>query len=122
MALVGFSQGAMMALHVGLRRTPPVAGIVALSGLLVLEEGKGPDSLKGQARAKPPVLVVHGDQDDVIPVDALFLSTDALAAAEIPCQWHLSSGVGHGVDPGALAHGGLFLVQAFGLPYPSRPA
>jgi phospholipase/carboxylesterase len=87
----------------------------------VLEEGKGPDSLKGQARAKPPVLLVHGDQDDVIPVDALFMSMDALAAAEIPCQWHVSTGVGHGVDPGALAHGGLFLTQAFGLPYPARP-
>jgi phospholipase/carboxylesterase len=122
LALVGFSQGAMMALHLGLRRQPAVAGIVGLSGLLVLEEGKGPDSLKGQARAKPPVLLVHGDQDDVIPIDALFLGTDALAAAEIPCQWHLSAGVGHGVDPGALAHGGLFLRQAFGLPYPARPA
>jgi phospholipase/carboxylesterase len=120
LALVGFSQGAMMALHLGLRRPAAVAGVVALSGLLVLEEGKGPDSVKDQARAKPPVLLVHGDQDDVIPVDALFLSMDALAAAEIPCQWHVSTGVGHGVDPGALAHGGLFLTQCFGLPYPAR--
>ncbi|HYF55868.1 MAG TPA: phospholipase [Salinarimonas sp.] len=118
LALVGFSQGAMMALHIGLRRTPAIAGIVALSGLLVLEEGKGPDSLKGQARAKPPVLLVHGDGDDVIPVDALFLGLDSLAAAEIPCQWHISMGVGHGVDPGALTHGGLFLTQCFGLPHP----
>jgi phospholipase/carboxylesterase len=120
LALVGFSQGAMMALHVGLRRPQAVASILALSGLLVLEEGKGPESLKQQARARPPVLLVHGDQDDVIPVDALFLSMDALNAAEIPCQWHVSTGVGHGIDPGALTHGGLFLMQAFGLPFPKR--
>jgi phospholipase/carboxylesterase len=110
----------MMALHVGLRRPRMVAGIVAFSGLLVLEEGKGPESLKEQARTKPPVLLVHGEQDDVIPVDALFLSLDALNAAEIPCQWHVSAGVGHGIDPGALTHGGLFLLQAFGLPFPKR--
>ncbi len=118
LALVGFSQGTMMALHVGLRRAQPPAGIVGFSGMVVMEEGKGPESLAGQIRAKPPILLVHGDRDDVIPVDALFLSTDALAAAEVPCQWHLSVGVAHGIDGEALRHGGLFLTQAFGLPYP----
>jgi len=118
LALVGFSQGAMMALHVGLRRTPAPAAIVGFSGLLVIEEGKGPESVAGQARSKPPILLVHGDRDDVIPVDALFLSADALGAAEIPCEWHLSMGVGHGIDGEALRHGGLFLTRAFGLPYP----
>jgi phospholipase/carboxylesterase len=118
LALVGFSQGTMMALHVGLRRMSSPAAILGFSGLLVLEEGRGPDSLKAQARAKPPILLVHGDQDDVIPLDALFLSADALAAAEIPCQWHLSPGVGHGIDAEALRHGGLFLARCFGLPYP----
>ena len=118
LALVGFSQGTMMALHVGLRRAQPPAGIVGFSGMVVMEEGKGPESLAAQIRAKPPILLVHGDRDDVIPVDALFLSTDALAAAEVPCQWHLSVGVAHGIDGEALRHGGLFLTQAFGLPYP----
>ena len=118
LALVGFSQGTMMALHVGLRRAQAPAAIVGFSGMVVLEEGKGPDSLKGQVRSKPPVLLVHGDQDDVIPVDALFLSTDALSAAEIPCQWHLSMGIAHGIDGEALRHGGLFLTQSFGMPYP----
>ena len=118
LALVGFSQGTMMALHVGLRRAQPPAGIVGFSGMVVMEEGKGPQSLAAQIRAKPPILLVHGDRDDVIPVDALFLSTDALAAAEVPCQWHLSVGVAHGIDGEALRHGGLFLAQAFGLPYP----
>jgi phospholipase/carboxylesterase len=118
LALVGFSQGTMMALHVGLRRAAAPAALVGFSGMVVLENGQGPDWLKGQVRAKPPILLVHGDRDDVIPVDALFLSTDALAAAEVPCQWHLSVGVAHGIDGEALRHGGLFLRQAFGLPYP----
>lgn len=118
LALVGFSQGTMMALHLGLRRLQPPAAIVGYSGLLVLEEGKGPESLAGQVRAKPPILLVHGDRDEVIPLDALFMSADALAAAEVPCEWHLSIGVGHGIDAEALRHGGLFLRRAFGLPYP----
>jgi phospholipase/carboxylesterase len=118
LALVGFSQGTMMALHVGLRRRSALAGIVGFSGLLVLEEGKGPESLKGEVASKPPILLVHGDQDDVIPIDALFLSMDALTAAEVPVEWHLSRGMAHGIDGEALRHGGLFLVRAFGLPYP----
>jgi phospholipase/carboxylesterase len=92
--------------------------VVGYSGMLVLEEGKTAESLKGAIRAKPPVLLVHGDQDDLIPLDALFLSTEALAAAEVPCEWHLSAGIGHGIDAGGLRHGGLFLARAFGLPFP----
>ena len=119
LALVGFSQGTMMALHVGLRRPRAPAAIVGFSGLVVLEEGKGGDSLTGAVRSKPPILLVHGDQDDVIPLDALFLSAEALAAADVPCQWHLSMGIGHGIDGEALRQGGLFLAHAFGLPYPA---
>jgi phospholipase/carboxylesterase len=118
LALVGFSQGTMMALHVGVRRAPAPAAIVGYSGLLVHEEGKGPETLAAQIRSKPPILLLHGDQDDVIPVDALFLSTAALAAAEVPCQWHLSLGIAHGIDPEALRQGALFLAHAFGLPHP----
>ena len=119
LALVGFSQGAMMALHVGLRRQAAPAAIIGYSGLLVLEDGKGPESLKA-ARSKPPILLIHGDQDDVVPVEMFFFSKEALAAAELPCQWHLSAGVGHGIDPEGLRQGGLFLTQAFGLPRPER--
>lgn len=119
LALVGFSQGTMMALHVGLRRAAVPAAILGFSGMIVMEEGKGPDSLKGQVRGKPPILLVHGDRDEVIPVDALFLSTDALSAAEIPSQWHLSVGIGHGIDGEGLRQGGLFLAQSFGLPTPA---
>jgi phospholipase/carboxylesterase len=116
LALVGFSQGAMMALHAGLRR--PVAAIVGYSGLLVLENGKGPESLEEAAASKPPILLVHGDRDDVVPVEMFFFSKEALAGAGLPCQWHLSFGLGHGIDGEGLRHGGQFLAQAFGLPTP----
>jgi phospholipase/carboxylesterase len=118
LALVGFSQGTMMALHVALRRGTAPAAVVGFSGMVVLEEGKGPEAFAPHIRSRPPILLVHGDRDDVIPIDALFLSTDVLAAAEVPCQWHLSMGVGHGIDGEALRQGGLFLLQSFGLPYP----
>lgn len=113
LALVGFSQGAMMALHVGLRRSVMPAAIVAYSGHLV-----GPEHVKSEARGKPPILLVHGDRDDIIPIDALFQSMEGLAKAEIPCQWHLSFGIGHGIDGGGLAHGGQFIAQNFGLKLP----
>ncbi|MGL5446348.1 MAG: alpha/beta hydrolase [Rhabdaerophilum sp.] len=106
LALVGFSQGAMMALHVGLRRPVSPGAIVAYSGHLV-----GGEHLKEQASNKPPILLVHGDQDNVIPVDALFDAMTSLGKAEIPCQWHLSMGVGHGIDPEGLRHGGEFIAQ-----------
>jgi phospholipase/carboxylesterase len=115
LALVGFSQGTMMALHAGLRRGAAPGAIVGFSGLLVMEEGAGPESLRAGAdpiRAVPPILLTHGDQDDVIPVDALFLSCDALAAAEVPVEWHLSQGVGHGIDGEALRQAGLFVARA----------
>jgi phospholipase/carboxylesterase len=118
LALVGFSQGTMMALHVALRRPQPFAAIVGYSGLLVLDEKQDPDSLKRAVRSKPPILLVHGDRDDLIPVDAQFLSADALAGVNVPCEWHLSLGIGHGIDGGGLKHGGLFLARTFGLPYP----
>jgi phospholipase/carboxylesterase len=124
LALVGFSQGAMMALHIGLRREAAPAAIVGYSGLLVLEDGKasesGPESLKRAARSKPLILLVHGDRDDVVPVEMFFFSQKALSAAEIPFQWHLSAGLAHGIDEEGLRQGGLFLAQAFGLPSPKE--
>lgn len=110
LALVGFSQGCMMALHVGLRRSPPPAAILGYSGMLV-----GPQHLQPVPGPRPPVLLVHGDRDNVIPVDALFDSAEALARAEVPCQWHLSAGMAHGIDPVGLRIGGQFLAQSFGL-------
>jgi phospholipase/carboxylesterase len=111
LALVGFSQGTMMALHTGLRRAVPPAAIVGYSGLFVLADGAEPDSVAGEIRSKPPVLLIHGDQDDLIPAQALFQSAQDLAALEVLVEWHLSAGVGHGIDQEGLRHGGEFLAR-----------
>jgi phospholipase/carboxylesterase len=113
LALVGFSQGTMMALHVGLRRAVPPAAIVGYSGLLVLPPDGNLDSFAAEIRSRPPVLLVHGDQDDLIPAQALFQAAQGLAALGVPAEWHLSAGVGHGIDPEGLRHGGEFLARAF---------
>lgn len=113
LALVGFSQGTMMALHCGLRREKAPAAIVGYSGLLVLEPGKERESVKAEARSKPPIFLVHGEADDLIPASALFESAEALAEAEIPCEWHLSPRLGHGIDAEGLRQGGEFIAAAF---------
>ena len=92
LVLVGFSQGTMMALHVGLRRPAAPAAIVAYSGLLA-----GPDRL-GETTARPPVLLIHGEADDLIPVEALHAGREALAGAGVPVEWHVRPGLGHGID------------------------
>ena len=111
LALVGFSQGTMMALHVGLRRPTPPAAIVGYSGLFVLPNNAAPDVVAGEIKARPPVLLIHGDRDELIPVQALFHATQALAALEVPAEWHISSGIGHGIDQEGLCHGGEFLAR-----------
>jgi phospholipase/carboxylesterase len=115
LALVGFSQGTMMSLHVGLRRAVPPAAIVGYSGLFVLPDDAEPAAVKGEIKSRPPVLLVHGDQDQLIPPQALFQSAQDLAALEVPVEWHMSPGVGHGIDQEGLRHGGEFLARRFGL-------
>jgi len=107
LALVGFSQGTMMALHVGLRRSAPSAAIVGYSGVIA-----GPGHLKAQLKARPWVQLIHGELDDVIPVDALHITREALAEVQIPVEWHIRPGLGHGIDPVGLALGGSFLAHA----------
>jgi phospholipase/carboxylesterase len=105
LALVGFSQGAMLALHLGLRRTVPPAAIIGFSGMLATPP---PDQ-----SALPPILLTHGDADTVIPVGAMFAAATGLGAAGRPVQWHLAPGMGHGIDPEGLALAGQFLASAF---------
>jgi phospholipase/carboxylesterase len=113
LALVGFSQGTMMALHAGLRRATAPAAIVGYSGLLALPENITPESFAAEVTAKPPVLLIHGAEDELIPAPALFHAAQALAALEIPVEWHLSPGVGHGIDQEGLRQGGEFLARRF---------
>ena len=104
LALAGFSQGTMLSLHVGLRRKVRPAAIVGFSGLLA---GLPP------AGEIPPVLLTHGDSDQVIPPQAMFLAAAQLGAAGARVQWHLANGMGHGIDPEGLAIAGEFLDLAF---------
>jgi len=113
LALVGFSQGTMMSLHVGLRRAARAAAIVGYSGMLVVPEDVDPAKFATEVRSRPPVLLIHGDRDDLIPVQALFHAAQGLAALEIPSEWHISYGVGHGIDQEGLRQGGEFLARHF---------
>ncbi|MEM7619502.1 MAG: dienelactone hydrolase family protein [Pseudomonadota bacterium] len=106
LGLVGFSQGTMMALHVGLRRTVAPGAIVGYSGLLA-----GPEHLQNEIKSRPPVYLIHGDQDDVIPVAALPLATKALQDVDINVQTHIAQGIGHGIDETGLQLAGKFLAE-----------
>mgnify|MGYP001422084822 CR=1 FL=1 len=109
LALVGFSQGTMMALQVGLRRQPGPAAIIGYSGVIA-----APERLASECRARPPVLLVHGEDDPVIPATALHMTRVSLAAAAIPVEWHIRPGLGHGIDADGLALGERFLRQTLG--------
>ena len=109
LVLVGFSQGTMMALHVGLRRERQVAGIVGYSGMLT-----GAVELAHQVSTKPPVLLVHGSADPVVPVAALHAAKAALDKLGIEVTAHVSPGVGHTVDPVGLRMGGEFAAKVLG--------
>jgi phospholipase/carboxylesterase len=113
LALVGFSQGTMMALHIGLRRPVALAAIVGYSGLLVLPPDLNAEAFAAEIKSRPPILLVHGERDDLIPVQALFQAAQGLAALEVPVEWHLSAGIGHGIDAEGLRHGGEFLTRRF---------
>ena len=98
MALIGFSQGAMMSLHVAPRRAKAVAGVVAISGRLLV-----PERLAAEAVVKPPVLLIHGDQDPVVPFADMGLAGEALVAAGFETYGHVMEGTGHGIAPDGLS-------------------
>jgi phospholipase/carboxylesterase len=104
LALVGFSQGAMTALHVGLRRNKKIAGIVSFSGALV-----APQTLGTEICSRPPVLLVHGEADDVVPFAAMAEAKTALAAAEVPVKALRRRGLGHTIDDDGVIAAGDFL-------------
>ena len=109
LALVGFSQGTMMALQVGPRRARPLAGIVGYSGMLADVAG-----LDDPALTRPPILLVHGDADPVIPLEAFEQAWAALAAGGFSVDVHVSPGVGHSIDPAGLQRGAQFLAGVLG--------
>lgn len=108
LALVGFSQGTMMALHVALRRPREVAAVVGYSGMLT-----GGADLSHMHGVKPPVLLVHGTADPVVPIAAMHMAESALKQLGVPVTSHISYGTGHSVDPTGLQVGRDFIAKAF---------
>jgi phospholipase/carboxylesterase len=101
--LVGFSQGTMMALHIGLRRERALAGIIGIAGMLV-----APERLDQEIKSRPPVLLIHGTDDEVVPFRSLDLAAKGLMAAGLPVETYIAPGVGHTVDQGGLAAAAAF--------------
>lgn len=97
LALVGFSQGAMISMHIAPRREAAIAGVVAISGRLLQ-----PEALEREAIVKPPVLLVHGDQDPVVPFQDMSLAGNALLTAGFETYGHVMKGTGHGIAPDGL--------------------
>ena len=106
LALVGFSQGTMMAMHVGLRRLPQIGAIVGYSGALV-----GSPHLAGEDLAAPPILLVHGSEDDVVPVTALTTMQRDLDEHGISFSAHVIPNHGHGIEQEGATLGRSFLHQ-----------
>ena len=109
-ALVGFSQGTMMSLHVGLRREKRLAGIVGFSGLL-----PGVETLRDEIRSKPPVLLIHGDADPMVPFEMMDRAESALKAVGVDVDSYAARGVGHSIDGHGLEKCARFLLRAFGV-------
>ncbi|MGF1605035.1 MAG: alpha/beta hydrolase [Rhodothalassiaceae bacterium] len=105
--LAGFSQGAMMALHVGLRR--PCAGILGFSGSLA-----APGKLRDELHARPPVCLIHGSHDEVLPFPLMYEAKGALEANQVEVSVHLSHNVPHAIGPDGLQKAVAFLHRLIG--------
>lgn len=108
--ILGFSQGTMMALEVALRRPTPFAGLVCFSGRLLR-----PETLEDEIAARPPVLLIHGDADDVVPPSSMPDAAQALQAAGIDVYAHVMKGTGHGIAPDGLSVALAFMRERLGL-------
>jgi phospholipase/carboxylesterase len=109
LALVGFSQGTMLVLHVGLSRAAPVAGILGYSGAVA-----APRLLEPAIRSRPPVLLAHGDLDHMIPPMAMTSAANFLRRNGVPVETRLSPHVGHGIGPDGVDWGQGFLERVLG--------
>ncbi len=110
LALIGFSQGTMMALHVGLRRAQACAGIVGYSGMLI-----DADNLANEIVSKPPVLLCHGQADEIVPFDFMPAALAVLRENGVSAEGLGRPGVGHGLDDDGIKAGMFFLAECFGV-------
>jgi phospholipase/carboxylesterase len=112
--LLGFSQGTMMALHVGLRRSRQLAGIVGFSGMLA-----APEALGTEIKSRPPVLLLHGDSDAMLPYQLTERAAEVLRQHGVTVRVQIAQGVGHGIDETGLSHAAYFLLDTLKLPLPA---
>ncbi|MEL6643670.1 MAG: alpha/beta fold hydrolase [Pseudomonadota bacterium] len=108
--LFGFSQGTMLSLHLAPRRAESVAGVVGFSGRLLQ-----PEKLEAEATVKPPILLVHGDSDDVVPFASMSLAGDALTTAGFEVFGHVMKGTAHGIAPDGLSVAAAFMRDKLGI-------
>jgi len=110
LALVGFSQGTMMSLEVAPRRDKELAGVVGFSGRLI-----DPDGLEKGIRTHPPILLLHGDQDPVVPFDSMAVAAAALEKANFDVETYVMKNTPHGISPDGLSRALNFLRQRLGV-------
>jgi phospholipase/carboxylesterase len=104
LALVGFSHGATLALHAGLRRAKPLAAIVSFSGLF-----HGGETLAGEIGSRPPVLMIHGDADPIAPISGMMATREFLKGEGVPVKSMRRPGLGHAMDDDGVMAAGDFL-------------
>lgn len=106
--LAGFSQGAMMALHVGLRRSIPPKGILSLAGRLI-----SPHLLEKEIMGTPPVCLIHGEDDEVVPIFNMVQAEKALRGFDIELSTLKRPGLAHNIDEESVHFAGNFITKVF---------
>ena len=109
LVLIGFSQGTMMSLFTAPRRKQAVAGVVGYSGRLI-----GKDLAASETRCHPPMVMINGDQDELVPPDVQPIAVEALSAAGIEIEGHIRPGLGHSIDEEGIRIAQDFLRRCFG--------
>ncbi len=107
--LLGFSQGCMISLNIGLRKLNDLGGIVGISGRLLM-----PDSLeKDDKKSYPPVVLIHGDADDVVPISSMYEAEKVLNKINVRFSTYVSKNIGHGIAPDGLSKAIEFIKKIF---------
>ena len=107
--LLGFSQGCMISLNIGLRQLNDLGGIVGISGRLLMTESLEENKKEGY----PPVILIHGDADDVVPISLMHDAEKALNKLNVNYSTHVSKNIGHGIAPDGLSKALEFMKNIF---------
>ncbi len=110
LALIGFSQGTMMSVFTTPRREKPVAGVIGYSGRLI-----GAETLADEVKSTPPMVLINGDQDELVPGEVQPIAVKALTDAGIDVQGHMRPGLDHSIDEVGIQIGMEFLARIFGV-------